>query len=94
MPDEKNIGRLITEALFENNLQAGVNDARIIDAWNRIIGENIRRQIDKTFVRNGILYVDVSNSALRQELHFQRTRICGAINNLLKEQVLKEIVLK
>lgn len=94
MPDEKNIGRLITEALFENNLEAGVNDARIVDAWNKLIGENLRRQIDKVFVRNKVLYVDVSNGALRHELYFQRTKICNAINTLLKGDYLKEIVLK
>ncbi|MDR0364501.1 MAG: DUF721 domain-containing protein [Bacteroidales bacterium] len=92
--DEESIKNLIGKALQENNLNKGLNDAKIIEAWNKLVDPKVKQQIDKIFVRNGKLYVDVSNAALRQDLLFQRTKLCNIINKILKEDLLKEIVLK
>lgn len=92
--DEENIKDLIGKVLRENDLNEGLNDAKIIDAWHKAVDSNVKPYIDKLLVRNGILYVDVTNAALRQDLLFQRGRLCAAINRILRENLLKEIVLK
>lgn len=92
--NEENIKDLIGKVLQESDLNEGLNDARIIDAWRRVVDSKVESYVDKLLVRNGILYVDVTNAALRQDLLFQRSKLCAAINRILKENLLKEIVLK
>lgn len=92
--DEENIKDLIGKVLKENDLNAGLNDAKIIDAWHKAVDSKIEQHIDKVFVRNGVLYVDVTNAALRQDLLFQRSKLCAKINRILRENLLKEVVLK
>jgi hypothetical protein len=95
MNDEHLIKNLIESVLQDDNkLNKGFTDAQIVNAWKKSVNEYVAQHTDKLFVRNQTLYVNVSNSALRQELHYQRSKICYTINGLLKKQVVREIVVK
>ena len=95
MTDEHPIKELIESVLHDDSkLNKGFTDAQIVNAWKKSVGEYVAQHTDKLFVRNQTLYVNVSNSILRQELHYKRSQICYTINGLLKKQVIKEIVLK
>jgi CMP-N-acetylneuraminic acid synthetase len=95
MNDEHLIKNLIESVLQDDNkLNKGFTDAQIVNAWKKSVSEYVAQHTDKLFVRNQTLYVNVSNSVLRQELHYQRSQICYTINGLLKKQVIKEIILK
>jgi len=95
MNDEHSIKSLIETVLHDDNkLNKGFTDAQIADAWKKTVGEYVAQHTDKLFVRNQTLYVNVSNSILRQELHYQRSQIAYTINGLLKKQVIREIVVK
>jgi hypothetical protein len=95
MNNELRIKDLIESVLHDDHkLNKGFTDAQIIAAWKKAVGEYVAQHTDKLFVRNQTLYVNVSNSILRQELHYQRSQICYTINGLLKKQLIKEIVLK
>jgi len=95
MNDELRIKDLIESVLHDDSkLNKGFTDAQIASAWQKSVGEYVAQHTDKLFVRNETLYVNVSNSILRQELHYQRSKICYAINGLLKKQAVREIVLR
>jgi len=95
MNDEHRIKDLIESVLHDDSkLNKGFTDAQIVNAWKKAVGEYVAQHTDKLFVRDKTLFVNVSNSILRQELHYQRSQICYAINGLLKKQVITEIVLK
>ena len=95
MSNELRIKDVIASVLHDDSkLNKGFTDAQITNAWNKAVGEYVAQHTDKLFVRNQTLYVNVSNSVLRQELHYKRSQICYVINGLLKKQVVKEIVLK
>ncbi|MCL2512183.1 MAG: DUF721 domain-containing protein [Bacteroidales bacterium] len=95
MNNELRIKDLIESVLQDDNkLNKGFTDAQIANAWKKAVGEYVAQHTDKLFVRNETLYVNVSNSVLRQELHYKRSQISYVINGLLKKQVVKEIVLK
>ena len=95
MSNELRIKDVIASVLHDDSkLNKGFTDAQIVDAWKKAVGEYVAQHTDKLFVRNQTLYVNVSNSILRQELHYKRSQICYVINGLLKKQVVKEIVLR
>ena len=95
MNDEHRIKELIESVLHDDDkLNKGFTDAQIANAWKKTVGEYVAQHTDKLFVRNQTLYVNVSNSILRQELHYQRSQICYTINGVLGKQGVKEIVLK
>jgi len=95
MNNEYLIKNLIKSVLQDDNkLNKGFAEAQIANAWKKAVGEYVAQHTDKLFVRDKTLFVNVSNSVLRQELHYQRSQICYTINGLLKKQVITEIVLK
>jgi len=46
------------------------------------------------YIRNRILYVRVNSSALRNELHYARSRILKALNKEAGANVIDEIVIQ
>lgn len=75
-------------------LRDRLNEAKIIHAWNRVVGEMIARNTSDLRIRNGTLYIKVSSAPLRNELMFARKKILVALNREAGAEVISDIVLK
>ncbi|MFZ4522858.1 MAG: DUF721 domain-containing protein [Bacteroidales bacterium] len=91
--NEKPLKAAIEEFLDTFHLRDKLNQARIIQAWERVVGEMIARNTSQLHIRNKVLYVKVNSSALRNELLFARNKIMAALNKEVGATVIEEIVL-
>lgn len=70
------------------------NQEEIIEAWEEVTGEFIKKLTKKIYVENKVLYVHVNSPALKSELMMLRTSICDKINNKLGEKTINGIYIK
>ena len=86
--------RLIEEYIQEMKLGAGLDRLHIFEAWDKASGAG-GSTIAK-YVKNNVLYCNISSSALRQQLFFRKAEILQEMNEILKEDgiAVKNIVLK
>lgn len=88
----------LSEAIFallrEDGLETPLNEYRAQQAWPEVMGELISRYTTNVTVRGGIMYVQVSNAALRQELMMNRSNIISRINQHVKAQVIQQVVVR
>ena len=91
---EVKLGDAIHAFLREEGLETPLNEYRAEQAWSTVMGEVIASYTQKVSVRGGILYVQVSNAALRQELMMQRPQIVARINQYVGAQVLQQVVVR
>jgi hypothetical protein len=93
--NEQSIKKLIHQVLQEDpKLNEGYEETQILNAWQQVTGNRITQQVEKAFVRDKILFVQVTTSVLRQELYFRKSKICRDINSMLKNNKLRDIILK
>ena len=78
--------QLIEEYIRDMKLSSGLNEQRVFAAWDEASGAG-PYTLGKSF-RKGVLYCNLSSSALRQRLFFQRTEILRKMNEILKEDSL------
>lgn len=83
----------IEEFLDRFHLRDKLNQAKVIQAWEKVVGEMVARNTSQLHIRNKVLYVKVNSAALRNELLFARTKIMNALNKEAGATVIDDIVL-
>nr|NQU93622.1 DUF721 domain-containing protein [Bacteroidota bacterium] len=65
--NEQTIGEAIKELIKTYKLDSKLNEARLIDSWDKVVGEMISKHTVRLWVKNRILYVELDSAALRSE---------------------------
>jgi len=84
------IERLISSYRWEDKLDA----INVNASWENVVGSIFAKHTTRLYVKNKILYVRLDSSALRNELHMERSKIKDMINKDLGKKVIEEIVLR
>lgn len=85
---------VVQQVLKSNRLDKPLNEKRLIDAWPKVLGENIMRYTTDLSIRRRVLYVSLSSSVLRQDLYYSREEIKNSLNGAVGEEVITDIVFK
>lgn len=79
--DAQGMQELVAQYIREMKLTSGFNRQRIFEAWDAVSGAS-RYTIDR-FFRDGMLYVTISSSVVRNQLYFQRDVLIQKMNEHL-----------
>lgn len=88
----EHIADAIMRMLRQEGLETPLNEFRIVDAWNDVVGPAIARYTRNVFIKNQTLYVQVASSVIRQELLMNRELLMRHLNNRVGAQVIYNIV--
>ena len=66
--DAEPIGKLIQKYLRQESLESPLNEQRLLDSWETVLGPTIMSYTRDLYIRNQVLYVHLTSAALRQEL--------------------------
>ncbi len=91
---EVKLGDAIRAILRLDGIETPLNEYRAIEAWHEINGKGISRYTTGVNIRGGIMYVQISSPALRQELMMRRSLLVQQINQHVGAQVLQQIVIR
>ena len=98
MAKRKNHNLPLSEALQdfiqENKLQKGIDKVNVREAWENLMGKGVNNYTTAVELRNDVLYVSLSSSVLREELSFGKSKIIDMLNEGLKKDLIKKIVLR
>lgn len=83
----------IEEFLESYRLNDKLNETRVIQAWEKVVGEMVARNTSQLHIRKKVLFVKVNSAALRNELLYARQKLVQALNKEAGANVIDEIVL-
>ncbi|MDM1045361.1 DUF721 domain-containing protein [Myroides sp. 1354] len=90
----KGISELLQLFRTENNLDQGLNEFDVYEAWKAVLGPGITSYtLDIAFKRT-TLYVKLSSSIVRDELSYGREKIIKMLNEELKRELITDLVLR
>ena len=90
--EPKQIGRIIDEALGNENLAETFNEHKVNYLWSEIVGPGINRYTYRRYVERGVLHVYMTHAELKQELSFHRSELAARLNGIVGSEVIKEII--
>ncbi|MEI7500829.1 MAG: DUF721 domain-containing protein [Bacteroidota bacterium] len=91
--NEKPLKAAIEEFLDTFRLRDKLNETKVIQSWEKVVGEMVAKNTSQLHIRNKVLFVKVNSSALRNELLFARQKIIQALNKEVGVNVVDELVL-
>lgn len=97
MARKKGLGIIgdIIPAVFRNLGIAGrLEEARLVEEWDRIVGDLLAERSNPVEVREGVLLIEVCDNAWMQELRFHQNRIIAKIHERFPKLGVTEIRLR
>lgn len=92
--NESTIGAVLQQIIQTNKLQPGMDQIDVRDAWKQLMGSGVNTYTKNVILKGSTLYVELGSSVLRDELSHGKSKIVKMINEELKREVVKDVVLR
>lgn len=85
---------IIKEVLQDFEIDTTLKEKDLIKAWPQVTGPMFTRYTSNLEVRNRILFVTLKSSIVRNELMMAKVQLIHALNNHMKEEVIRDIIFR
>lgn len=92
--ESRRVDTILKDVLDNMGCRERFDEAKAMELWIELAGASINSVTSNVFVRKGVLYVELTSSVWRQELHFNRKRWCEKLNQALAKPMIREIVFR
>ena len=92
--DAESVGMLIRKFLRQEGLETPLNEKRLMDAWAEVMGPAVASWSKAQFIKNQVLYVEVTSAPLRQQLMMGRQQLVNRLNQHVGAQVISNIIFR
>lgn len=89
--EAESISDVMYRFLREQGLETPLNEFRLIQAWNSVMGKTVSKYTLDLEVRNQTLYVTMGSASLKSEIMMRRTALVKALNDYVGAQVICSI---
>ena len=87
----KSISDLLNKYLRVEGLEVPLQQKRIIDSWETVVGKMVASYTREKFIKNQTLYVKILSPALRADLSLSRSLLVKRLNEAAKAFVISDI---
>ena len=88
------LAEALQDYIKELNLETRLKETRAVESWESIVGKAIASRTSKVYIKEGILYVYLNSSIVRNELSMIREAIRERVNKEARSEIIREIVLR
>lgn len=92
--ESERVDGVIMQYLREFGLETPLNEHRLIQAWDTVLGPAVSKYTKELRIYNQVLFVTVSSAAIRNELMMRRTELVSRLNSQVGAQVITQMVLR
>ncbi len=92
--NESSIGEVLKQIIQVNKLQYGMDQVSVKDAWVSLMGNGVNSYTRNVVLKGSTLYVELTSAVLREELTHGKSKIIAMINEELRRDIVKEVVLR
>ena len=92
--NESQIGDVLKQFIQVNKLESGMDKIDVEQAWKNLMGNGVNRYTQEVILKGSTLYVKLTSAVLREELSYGKQKIIDMLNEELRKEVVKDIVLR
>ncbi len=89
----QSIKNLMKTVIKENNLTKGMQKMDVREAWKKLMGNGVMSYTESVQLQNTTLVVKLKSSVLREELSYGKEKIIVMLNEELKQELIKKLML-
>ena len=84
--------QILDKVVNQKQLKRGMQNIRVCNSWEEVMGKNIFSYTDQVRYSNKILYVKIKSAPLKMELKFNLDLIKNKLNKHLEKSLIKKVV--
>ena len=88
------LSTIMRKILKNPKLSKRLDNIKIIEIWNELIGSNLEKYVLDSKIYKGKLYIKLKSSTLRNEFTYKKSELLKQINNRFGKQVIDDIIFK
>ncbi len=92
--NESSVGDVLKQIIQTNKLQSGIDQVSVKEAWISLMGNGVNSYTKNVILKENILYVELTSAVLREELSHGKSKIIAMINEELRRDIVKDVVLR
>jgi hypothetical protein len=92
--NESSISEVLQQFIQQNKLETGMDKIDVEKAWKSLMGKGVNSYTQEVILKGSTLYVKLTSAVLREELSYGKQKIIAMINEELKKEIVKEVVLR
>ncbi|WP_315536224.1 DUF721 domain-containing protein [Prevotella koreensis] len=85
------LSEVLNKTLRQNGLETPMLQNRLIESWEMVVGHNVSRYTSEKYIRNQVLFVKITNPALRADLNMMRTQLVSRLNQSVGSRLIIDI---
>lgn len=90
----RQIGEVILDLLKEMQIDRKLREVSLINQWEAIMGKMVSSRTSNIYIRNKILYLQLTSSVLKTELLMMRQQIIDRLNENAGDKLIENIVIR
>jgi predicted nucleic acid-binding Zn ribbon protein len=87
----KTLGDALDELVENFGIRQKLREQDVFEFWDKAVGERIAKVARPTRISKGTLFVSVQSGTWRNELSMRREEIVGRLNEIVNEEIVKDI---
>ncbi len=91
--NEQLIGVVIRKLLKTQKLVGRLLELDAIQSCKEVLGKELMKYVNEITFKKGKLIIKVKSAAVRNELLYQKSEILDKINQISKNEIVKEVLL-
>ncbi len=90
--NESTLGQAIKELLKAYQLEDKMQEVKLINSWESVVGKMIAKHTLSIRLKNRKLFVKMDSAAMTNELSYSKTKMIQALNQAAKGDLIDEII--
>ena len=90
----KSLSNVMRKILKNPKLSKRLDNIKIIEIWNELIGSNLQKYVLDSKVYNGKLFIKLKSSTLRNEFTYKKSELLKEINKSFGKKIIEDIIFK
>lgn len=88
------LSNVMRKILKNPKLSKRLDNIKIIEIWNELIGSNLQKYVLDSKVYNGKLFIKLKSSTLRNEFAYKKSELLNQINKSFGKKIIEDIIFK
>ncbi len=88
------LGEAIKDYISAMHFDDKMQEINLIREWKKLVGEYINKSTRNVYIKNNKLFVYLSSSIIRAELHMIKNSLLKKLNDKTGKKIIEEIILR
>lgn len=88
------IGQALQQLMKSARWENRINAIRVSESWEAIMGKTIARYTESVSLKDGTLIIQTNVAPLKHELQANKEQIIQRVNEFLKAEAVKSVVIR